>query len=246
MSDDTRNDETRKRGLIIAVSVDEVREHGPREAIVLQQLRHFGALHEAADGWVTRTHDEWADVTGLTAQVVFRVLHKLVDDGLVEVDGAGNTARWWRIAVSRSGSRIRDTGIADSRSAPLLQRGLEVVPKGTTARAPARERPSFIDWFDTFWSLYPRHVGRRNAEAAFARALKRADLDTIIVGTKAYRDDPNRTDEFTAHPTTWLNRDGWDDAPLPARGGRTDRPFGAGVISNAQRLAKRAEGMGIG
>lgn len=32
-----------------------------------------------------------------------------------------------------------------------------------------------------------------------------------------YRDDPNRDDGYTAHPTTWLNRDGWDDDPLPAR-----------------------------
>jgi hypothetical protein len=38
-----------------------------------------------------------------------------------------------------------------------------------------------------------------------------------MAGAERYRDDPNRTDEFTAHPTTWLNRDGWNDAPLPSR-----------------------------
>lgn len=72
--------------------------------------------------------------------------------------------------------------------------------------------------FDAFWSAYPRKVGKRTARTAFDRAAKRApSLSTIVRGAVVYRDDPNRTDEFTAHPTTWLNRDGWDDAPLPAR-----------------------------
>jgi hypothetical protein len=32
-----------------------------------------------------------------------------------------------------------------------------------------------------------------------------------------YRDDPNRVQEFTKHPATWLNGDCWLDDPLPPR-----------------------------
>ena len=73
--------------------------------------------------------------------------------------------------------------------------------------------------FDDFWAAYPRHVGKPKARVAFVAALRRgAEAKTVVAGAVRYRNDPNRSDEFTAHPTTWLNRDGWDDEPLPARG----------------------------
>jgi hypothetical protein len=39
----------------------------------------------------------------------------------------------------------------------------------------------------------------------------------ILAGAKRYAADPNREDEFTAHPSTWLNQDRWLDGPLPQR-----------------------------
>lgn len=71
--------------------------------------------------------------------------------------------------------------------------------------------------FEVFWAAYPRKVGRRAAEAAWGRASRRADQRAIVAGAERYRDDPNREDGYTAHPTTWLNADRWDDPPLPAR-----------------------------
>lgn len=80
--------------------------------------------------------------------------------------------------------------------------------------------------FDEFWTTYPRSVGKPKARLAFDAALRRTDAETIIAGAKRYAGDPNRTDEFTAHPTTWLNRDGWADDPLPRRvgNGKPSRP----------------------
>lgn len=87
--------------------------------------------------------------------------------------------------------------------------------------------------FDAFWSAYPRKVGKRNARTAFGRAvLRTGDASVIQAGAERYRDDPNRLDEFTAHPTTWLNRDGWDDDPLPERGNVSD-------LRPSERLARR-------
>lgn len=75
------------------------------------------------------------------------------------------------------------------------------------------------DGFDRFWDAYPRKVGKPKAKDAFARAVKSTDPELIIRGAEEYRDDPNRQQEFTAHPTTWLNREGWNDDPLPSRSG---------------------------
>jgi len=101
-----------------------------------------------------------------------------------------------------------------------------------------REKESF----EVFWTAYPRKVGKRKAESAFRQALRRAAVTVIIAGAERYRDDPNRENEFTAHPTTWLNRDGWADDPLPARGRRqrTD----TAVDSLAIRLAEEVKDAG--
>jgi hypothetical protein len=30
-----------------------------------------------------------------------------------------------------------------------------------------------------------------------------------------YKNDPNRLDEFTKYPASWLNADSWENGPLP-------------------------------
>lgn len=73
--------------------------------------------------------------------------------------------------------------------------------------------------FDAFWIVYPRHAGKRTARVQWVAALLRASSEVITDGARRYRDDPNREDQFTAHPGTWLHQDRWSDDPLPARGG---------------------------
>lgn len=72
--------------------------------------------------------------------------------------------------------------------------------------------------FEAFWTAYPRKVGKPKARLAFEAALRSGvDPSAVVLGAELYRTDPNRTDEFTAHPTTWLNREGWADDPIPQR-----------------------------
>jgi len=77
--------------------------------------------------------------------------------------------------------------------------------------------------FDYFWALYPRKVGKPKARAAWDKAVKRADPSHIAAAASRYAADPNRSEQFTLHPTTWLNRDGWNDDPLPGPDAPTDR-----------------------
>jgi hypothetical protein len=72
--------------------------------------------------------------------------------------------------------------------------------------------------FDRFWAAYPRKVEKAKAMKLFAdKVRKDVDPEVIIAGAERYRRDPNREDEFTKHPTTWLNGGCWDDEPLPPR-----------------------------
>lgn len=75
------------------------------------------------------------------------------------------------------------------------------------------------DRFDEFWDACPRKVGKKKARAKFAAAGKAAgDVQRVIDGALRLAADPNLPDnQFIPHPTTWLERGGWDDEPLPSR-----------------------------
>jgi len=87
-------------------------------------------------------------------------------------------------------------------------------------------RRDLNDHFAEFWQTYPRKAGKPPAQRAFDRAVKRAAPEAIIAAARRYRDDPNREPQFTAFPATWLNRDGWEDPPLPSR--QASRPVSVG------------------
>lgn len=96
----------------------------------------------------------------------------------------------------------------------LDEEALDVEPTALIPRAREKEPSSFDAFYDF---IFPRKAARPDAERAWTKALKRATAGEIIEGAIRYRDDPNREDAYTAHPATWLNRDGWNDGPLPPR-----------------------------
>lgn len=82
----------------------------------------------------------------------------------------------------------------------------------------AQPSGSSVYRFDEFWSAYPRKVGKQKARVKYAAAAKRADEETIIAGAQRLATDPNLPErQYIPHPTTWLERDGWEDEPLPPR-----------------------------
>lgn len=79
------------------------------------------------------------------------------------------------------------------------------------------ERESVEIDFETFWKQYPRKVGKDAARRLFFR-LHSAHRDDMLAGVARYATDPNLPPmQFVPHATTWLNRAGWDDEPLPER-----------------------------
>lgn len=66
------------------------------------------------------------------------------------------------------------------------------------------------DLFDEFWAAYPRKTDKGNAKKAWVKALKKKHAEHIVSAAAAYaatKPDP----KYTAHPTTWLNGERWDD-----------------------------------
>jgi len=108
----------------------------------------------------------------------------------------------------------------------------------------AQKNDQLLSRFDEFYAVYPRHVGRGQAERAW-KTTQRAKVDpqVLIDAAAAYavyrQGEPK---EFTAHPATWLNGKRWMDE-LP---GRTQTPVGYQPAprvpqSEWERLAASAE-----
>ncbi|MBC3186387.1 hypothetical protein H7347_07340 [Corynebacterium sp. zg-331] len=83
---------------------------------------------------------------------------------------------------------------------------------------PSRKRAEYPVGFEMFWAAYPRRTGKRKALEAWRRAKGRGGEQAVLDGAKRLASDPNLPErQFIPHPATWLNRDGWEDEPLPVR-----------------------------
>lgn len=71
--------------------------------------------------------------------------------------------------------------------------------------------------FDAFWAVYPRKVAKEAARKAYAAAVRMATPEEILEGARRYVADPNRSQQFTKHPATWLKGGCWTDEPEPMR-----------------------------
>ena len=66
--------------------------------------------------------------------------------------------------------------------------------------------------FKEFWDVYPRKVGRANAEKAFSKASQSVGVDKILDAVRPYaKSVSHKEKKFIPHPATWLNQGRWDD-----------------------------------
>ena len=80
------------------------------------------------------------------------------------------------------------------------------LPKGTS-QSPA-------NLFIHFWLLYPRKVGKGDAEKAFMAAIKENPPDAILTGTRRYGDQVRQDGtqpKYVKYPAGWLRAKRWLD-----------------------------------
>lgn len=108
-----------------------------------------------------------------------------------------------------------------------------LAPQATSVVLAAVPEPTF----DDFWSVYPRREGKIAARKAWDKAVKNGVRPSVIIdGAARYRDLAGREGNFTAHPTTWLNRGSWDDELVPrTTGSKVDRTR-ANLVAGAQQM----------
>ena len=68
--------------------------------------------------------------------------------------------------------------------------------------------------FDTFWSEYPKKVGKGAAKKAFEKARKKASIETLVTAVRRQKCGSQWTKDdgqYIPNPATWLNQERWED-----------------------------------
>jgi hypothetical protein len=66
------------------------------------------------------------------------------------------------------------------------------------------------DTFQTWWTAYPRKIAKLTARAAYAKALRLTDAETLLSAVAVYIQHKPETQDY-CHPATWLNGGRWED-----------------------------------
>lgn len=96
---------------------------------------------------------------------------------------------------------------------------------------------AFEEWYD----LYHRRVGKKNAQKAYKKAMEDIDHESLVRRTKEFANAvEGKEQRFIPHPSTWLNRGGWDDdfegvrdSDKPKGGGANQRQSSASIAREA-------------
>ena len=189
-------------GYVPAVVLDRLQVS--REEVA--SLLWAGLLDDASDGYQIHDYTDY--------QIAKETVDARREAGRKggEKSGIVRRAKQNEASGSRSSKQNEASGSTSDEPETETETETETEVKTIARRAVERD-PSF----DAFWSAYPRKAGKRTAQTAYSKALKRATAEQILDGLMQLI--PSWTDpQYIPHPTTWLNRDGWLDDPAPQSG----------------------------
>jgi len=70
------------------------------------------------------------------------------------------------------------------------------------------------DRFADFWEMYPRKIGKAQAQKRWRLVTKNVPVDTILDGLRSQLPILKEKDtQFIPHASTWLNQERWNDEP---------------------------------
>ena len=168
--------------------------------------------------------------TGLSERAVSPAIKWLEDNGLIVADRKpGRVTQYQLMFDADAPQEMQEAPAGDAVEPP---QDVRVTPAGAADYPPITTKVTNTNQqFEDFWSLYPRKIGKRTAEKAFGRALKRATPKEIMGGltcqVKVWR-QTGADAKYIPHASTWLNRDGWLDELAPTVDGRSKMASPAG------------------
>ena len=145
-----------------------------------------------------------AEMIGLKTQKgVQRAIKEFEHLGLLKIEhrkleNGGYTSNRYHLklgGVSKDHRVIIDTGLGSQK----------------TTNTKDNTKDIYIKEFQTFWSIYPRKVGKKSANKSFNK-FDEKHYDKILYGAQRFAEQNLATEEkYIPHATTWLNQERWLD-----------------------------------
>ena len=190
---------------------------------------------DSSDPWPTAATipggSEWAPDDTEDTSMVFDtpVQHETVQE------------RAERIIHDRTGDDVIDAEIIDVEivedetpsdaliDVPASQELAIAAPKAPAKAKKSKKRNDYPDDFEEFWRIYPRHEDKKKAFKVWQTALKNgATADEIIAGAARYaKYRAGEPEQYTKHPSTWLNGDCWENKYSTAGTGYGSGQYGS-------------------
>ncbi|MBF9234699.1 hypothetical protein [Microvirga alba] len=244
------------------------RAKATRERVVFVWCYILESASETQDGGAfDNDADAIADVLGCETESVAGILAEMARMGMIE---DGRVCRW------SDRQYESDTSTERSRKSRQRKRNGDATLHDRCATPPDTETDTDItladakdcadeaggdliivaeahsnwpkDAFAQFYGLYPRKVGKPDAEKALGKVRKsgRVPFAKILSGLRAYL-ETNPDPQFIPHPATWLNKGRWEDehpttATIQPRGGPHEQPHRKSEFASAfDRIDERFE-----
>jgi DNA-binding MarR family transcriptional regulator len=204
------------------------RVKGSRLLVLLALVQHTSRNTDAVWPSIRRL----ADFTRLSPRQTLRVLEELEAAGLIERDKRGR-GRIYRMgaAIQSATARIGDARdmyaepIGDTGDTPQVTPATEIGDTGDTRSIKEDIKGSMpsgggLEGWDDFWSLYPRKVAKKDAQAAFRQTRKVRPPAAVLLAalsnftnSKEWQKEGGR---YVPYPATWLRDERWRDVEATA------------------------------
>ena len=129
-------------------------------------------------------------------------------------------------AGRKGGSKSPSNSLPETQAnAPLAR----AVPSSSSKKKDSVSKQLLVDkQFETWWPHVPRKVSKGGARKAFKAALKKVDLETLIVATDCWAQSAvGKEPRYVPHPASWLSDERWTDEDIARSAGPNgaDEPY---------------------
>ena len=195
---------------------------------------------EGAGGWRFHNHEKYrADRSRQTPGTPAQLSAVRAAAGaLGGAQGVANRAANRAATVASAAAASSKTRSKPCSPVPVLApngASPEPEPKSKTSLGKPR---THADDFGMWYNVYPRHIGRPDAERAYVKACRTATPSELLEAAKRFAADSKRNQtapEFIPHPASWLNKGRWTDEPAKTNG--RPQPGQAGYNPHEEHLA---------
>lgn len=178
------------------------------------------AKYSNAEGECFPARETLSKGSQIPLRSIARSLQWLANEGHIRIVSRSGTSNFYIITCMEDemtkGTRAKLAHEVDSNITKL-----DII-SNTSSRAKLAH-PLDTPAFQSFWSAYPRRIGKGAARLAFAKVCRYEDANVIIQGAMDYSKhsiEVGTEMQFIPHPATWINQERWYDeldAELPKK-----------------------------